>query len=262
MLYSRLPWTHRQRIGYFRAYWRTLILGTFKTPDLANELSRPVSFRDAQLFRFITIAVGWVPLAIASLILALVFQKQGTFIWSGIGMNAMSSSVNMFALDVLWPLGAGITVPGVFPLSLLMFLILLSGVSSYFFHPRSMAPKLQNRGVAMSYYACAAIAFLPVMLLIAGVATAIANTDFADTSFGFTVTAILGMLAGSAPLVLLFIWWVNTLRLYQRATHATWPRTTMVAALLPVLWVFCGIITLTFITWACGFLLLVVQSLR
>lgn len=262
MLYSRLPWTHRQRIGYFRAYWRTLILGTFKTPDLAEELARPVSFRDAQLFRFITIVVGWAPLATASLILALVFQKQGTFLWNGFGMSAMASSVNRFALDVLWPLGAGVTFPGVFPLSLAVFLILLSGVSSYFFHPRSMPPKLQNRGVAMSYYACAAIAFLPVMLLIAGVAVAVANTSFANTSFGFTVTAILGMLAGCAPLVLLFIWWVNTLRLYQRATHASSARTTIVAALLPVLWVLCGIVTLTFITWACGFLVLVVQSLR
>jgi hypothetical protein len=35
-----------------------------------------------------------------------------------------------------------------------------------------------------------------------------------------------------------------------------------VAALLPVLWLVCAALTLFAVTWACGFLVLVVQSLR
>jgi hypothetical protein len=262
MLHSRLPWTHRKRIGVVRAYWRTLILGTFKTPDLANELARPVSFRDAQLFRFITIAIGWAPLAVLALVLTYLYHQQVPMFWRGFGTNTMSSTTNMAGFDLLWPIGAGLTFPGVFPLSLALFLILLSGIASYFFHPRSMPPKLQNRGVAMSYYACAAIAFLPLSLVFLGIMALLGKTSFSNTNTGFMVTAVIGMLAACAPFVLLFIWWVNTLRLYQRATHPSWPRMIAVAALLPVLWLVCAALTLFAVTWACGFLVLVVQSLR
>jgi hypothetical protein len=260
MLHSRLPWTHRRRIGYFRAYWRTLILGTFSTPELADELARPVSFRDAQLFRFITIAIGWLPLAAVALVLSYVVQQQSRVMWSGMGMGAMTSLSNWAQIDLLWPLAAGAAFPGVVPLALALFLIMLSGVASYFFHPASMPPKLQNRGVAMSYYASAAIAFLPLSLVFVGVTIVLANTSFGNSTTGFTITAMLGILAFAAPFILLFLWWVNTLRLYRRATKAGPLRVIVVAMLLPVLWILCMALTLGVVTWACGFFLLVFQS--
>jgi hypothetical protein len=261
MLHSRLPWTHRRRIGYFRAYWRTLILGTFSTPELADELARPVSFRDAQLFRFITIAIGWLPLAIVALIAAYLAQSQGVFVWRGMGMNAAQSLNSAWTIDIFWPLAAGAMFPGVVPLALAVFLIALSGVASYFFHPKSMPPKLQNRGVAMSYYACAAIAFVPLSLVFAGVAIVLANTDFGQSNRGFFWMSILGIIAFAAPFVLLFIWWVNTLRLYARATKAGVVRVIGMAVLLPLIWILCAAFTLVAVTWVCGFLLLVLQSL-
>jgi hypothetical protein len=261
MLHSRLPWTHRRRIGYFRAYWRTLILGTFSTPELADELARPVSFRDAQLFRFITIAIGWLPLAIVALVLTYVFGQQSAFMWRGMGLSSMGSLNTMAQIDLLWPFAAGVTFPGVLPLALALFLIMLSGVASYFFHPRSMPPKLQNRGVAMSYYASASIAFLPISLIFVGVAILMANTPFGRSNTAFLLTTTVGMLAVAAPFILLFLWWVNTLRLYRRATQAGTLRIVAMAVALPVLWILCMALTLGAVTWTCGFVLLIVQSL-
>jgi hypothetical protein len=229
MLHSRLPWTHRKRIGNVRAYWRTLILGTFSTPQLADELARPVSFRDAQLFRFITILIGWAPLAIAATIIAILFQRQGGGIWRGVAMGRIGSLSSAVELDVFWPLAAGATFPGVIALALAIFLIMMSGIPSYFFHPRSMPPRLQNRGVAMSYYACAAIAFLPFALIFFGIMVAFAETDYGQSNRGFPLVVILSSLAFAAPFILLFIWWVNTLRLIdarrRRASEGSsaWP---------------------------------------
>jgi hypothetical protein len=260
MLHSRLPWSHRQRIGYFRAYWRTLILGTFSTPKLADELSRPVSFRDAQIFRFITIAIGWAPLAIVALVLTRLFRQQGTFIWSGLGLNSMATGTAA-SIDIFWPFAAGATFPGVIPLALALFLIMLSGVASYFFHPRSLPPKLQNRGVAMSYYASAAIAFLPLTLVFVGILALLGSTNYGQSNAGFLVISTLGILAVVAPFVLLFMWFVNTLRLYRRATQAGGLRVIAVALALPALWILSMTLTLFAVTWACGFLVLVFQSL-
>src|SRR5205823_2812668 len=51
----------------------------------------------------------------------------------------------------LWPLVLNL-------IGLLLFFILLTGVGSYFFHPRRLAVLRQNRAVALSYYACAPLA--------------------------------------------------------------------------------------------------------
>jgi hypothetical protein len=113
----------------------------------------------------------------------------------------------------------------------------------------------------MSYYASAAIAFLPLSLVFVGVMIVLANTSFGTSTTGFTIMALLGILAFAAPFILLFLWWVNTLRLYRRATKAGLLRVIIVAMLLPVLWIFCMALTLGAVTWACGFFLLVFQSI-
>jgi hypothetical protein len=69
------------------------------------------------------------------------------------------------------------------------------------------------------------------------------------------------MFAFAAPFVLLFLWWVNTLRLYRRATKASSLHVLSMAIILPMLWILCVALTLFAITWACGFVLLVLQSL-
>ena len=55
---SRIPWVHRRHIGRVRAYWRTLWLATVHTKSLSRETFRPVSYADAQRFRFVTSVIA------------------------------------------------------------------------------------------------------------------------------------------------------------------------------------------------------------
>src|SRR2546430_12165891 len=48
---SPIPWVHRRRIGRVRAFFRTLMLTTFRPKRLAAAAAVPVDYREAQRFR-------------------------------------------------------------------------------------------------------------------------------------------------------------------------------------------------------------------
>src|SRR5580765_6099592 len=50
---SIIPWSHREHIGRVNALLKTIHLGTRRPSALAKQASRPVRFRDAQLFRWL-----------------------------------------------------------------------------------------------------------------------------------------------------------------------------------------------------------------
>jgi hypothetical protein len=49
---SRIPWVHRARIGRFKAFVQTLLFGIGVPSRLAAEVTHPVSWRDANRFRW------------------------------------------------------------------------------------------------------------------------------------------------------------------------------------------------------------------
>src|SRR3954452_7751839 len=51
---SAIPWVGRERIGRWRAYWRTVWMATFSNKRLAMESVRPIEWRDARRFATIT----------------------------------------------------------------------------------------------------------------------------------------------------------------------------------------------------------------
>src|ERR1700722_6280231 len=55
---SQIPWAHRKAMGAMRAYWRTLTLATFRIRKLGEEIHRPVSWPDANWFRWITVGIA------------------------------------------------------------------------------------------------------------------------------------------------------------------------------------------------------------
>src|SRR5437763_12077674 len=61
---SQLPWSHRRHLGLIRAYLRTVWLATFHISQIAAEIERPVSYRDARKFQLITMLIAWLPVAI------------------------------------------------------------------------------------------------------------------------------------------------------------------------------------------------------
>src|SRR5688572_15202434 len=59
---SRIPWAHREQIGKWRAYWRTVRRAMFHPVALAAEVSRPVRFDDAKRFSRRTALLAWATL--------------------------------------------------------------------------------------------------------------------------------------------------------------------------------------------------------
>ena len=58
---SRIPWVHRNQLGRFRAYWQTVWLVITRPRQFRDEVLHPVSYRDAQQFRWITILHAYLP---------------------------------------------------------------------------------------------------------------------------------------------------------------------------------------------------------
>jgi hypothetical protein len=251
---SQLPWSHRKRIGYVRAYFRTLAMGLLDSKKLAMEVARPVSFRDAQKFRYITVVLAWVPLAVMAI------WARGFFLPRIPVPVSPGSTLIPEGFAIFYPWMTGALTIGVVPLALGVFLIFLSGVASYYFHPKSVPLPLQNRAVALSYYACGPILLLP---LIPGLilATSWMTSEF-DNPHGpvFATIAICATLSAAMPLIALAWAWLTTLRLHRRIVHASGGGSVLLALTLPLAWLVCAIFAFGAVVWVIGFVELVVRS--
>src|SRR5947199_1961648 len=103
--HSRIAWAHRQRIGRVRGYWRTVMDGTFHPARLADACAGPVSWRDAQRFRLITILIASIG-PIIFIVLAL--REGGTGGLFNFNMDSLRrSDLNGRAIDLQVPFYAG-----------------------------------------------------------------------------------------------------------------------------------------------------------
>ncbi|MBU0639816.1 MAG: zinc ribbon domain-containing protein [Planctomycetes bacterium] len=134
----QIPWAHRRELGRFRAYWRTVGQVMLHDRRFCQEMVRPVSYSDAQRFRWITILHA---------LAGLVFVALGElFIDSG----PLEEAIDDF----------GAAIVPVLLVSVVLCLAALTGLPSYLFHPRHLPVEQQNRAVALSYYACAPLVWL------------------------------------------------------------------------------------------------------
>jgi hypothetical protein len=148
---SQIPWSHRRERGRFRAYWQTVWMVVRWPKRLCLELARPVSFPDSQKFRWLTFLYAYLPILLASLTwIAFDHWRH----WAG-------------GDELRWTL-AGVNVAAV------VLLAGVPGVASYFFQSRRLPLAAQNRAIALSYYAWAPLAVLPLALvaIMPGFATA------------------------------------------------------------------------------------------
>jgi len=211
---SQIPWVHRRQIGRARAYWRTAWRVTLHNRQFCAEVARPVGYADAQRFRWVTVALAYV--AILASQLAYLFSVDDPF-----------EPVD----TVEWLL-----IPG--EVGLLLALAALTGVPSYLFHPRRAPLAVQNRAVALSYYACGPLVLLPLSLAPIAVLCLplafhrLAGTHISGGPFAFYILAPFASLA-------LLVWWINLTRLASRVFHRG-GRTLLVLILVPLLWTLVG----------------------
>ena len=268
---SRVPWVYRRHIGRVVAYWRTVWLATTRPRRLAAEASKPVAYRDAQRFGLVTSVVAAAP--VAALLIGMMF-------WYGSAgfLNAATPAVFanlMFGgtapgrppailLNVVIPWEAGATLPPVLPLALLAAASMVTGVASYWFHPRGLPVVRQNRAIALSHYACAPLFFLPLpagAFMLVALFQQIALDNPGRTGFGPFITFF--TVFGSAGLVAVAgLFLRSTLVLLRHTTQSSLARVAAAGVALPVLWVSCAALALVGLPWVVGFLRLVITSLR
>ncbi len=255
---SRIPWEHRRRIGLGRAYWRTL---TMPNAQLADDVMRPVRYRDARLFQLVTVLVAALPL----IVLAALPLPAGFFKMAGAPFGTNTFPMAMppgYAIDIGLPLIAGIGLRIVLPVAIVLFLMAVTGVASYFFHPPNLTVVQQNRATALAYYACGPLVLLllPGLTALAYVAAEVRQPNFTVRNFTPSASMIIMMIC--VPPIALFLVWYRSLRMLRRVTRCTAARVIAMAVTLPIAWAVLAGVILVGLPWLAGFVMIVNWSLE
>ena len=221
---SQIPWTHRRGKSRSVVYWRTVRFAMFRQRDLANEMARDVSYGDAQRFRFVTLLHVIVPVVVLALSAYLIDPPRRIAAGDGVLRGfPPASSLTHWVYAAGWPVAVLIG-------ALAVALTAATGVTSYFFQPRDMPVHLQNRAIALSYYASAPLAwtFIPLTLGLMG------------WSWGRTHETVGWALLLSAFMLFvveLGVWWSDSVRLLRRTMPRHKHHVRAAAIALPILWV-------------------------
>jgi len=257
----QIPWVLRRNIGYFRAYlttaWRM-----FRHPRLiAANMERPVCLSDARRFQNITILLALVPL------LALGFWAYYTqvYVWGPVPSgwwlpaNASGPSLPTFGSTLGGALEAlGVAFAG---FCLWLFLKAATGVASYFFHPRSLSITQQNRAIALSYYACAPLAWTPILFAV-GAGGAWALPRYYDASAIIVIWAVWKTVLLVILGTIVLGWCRCTLVLLRETTRCSRARVITLGACLPLMWGVLAVLTLGLLPVAYACVAIVIVSLR
>ncbi len=186
----------------------------FRQRAFGEEMARPVSYADAQRFRWLTVLFLHTPLLLATMVMYVLT-------WPAPFKDPFWDA----AYAAVWPVA-------VLHLCFLLFLAAATGVPGYFFHPRDLPVEMQNRAIAMSYYACGplAMAVLP------------AATGVAALAIGFDGQVGLGLLllAILLPGGQLAAWWLDLIHITRRIMPQRKGRAVLVAVCVPALWFLLG----------------------
>lgn len=136
---SQIPWTRRRTLGWFKAYWLTVWRVLRRSRLFCLEVVRPVSYADSQSFRWVTLLHTYLPLLACMLVWLATEAGRGHTVSAG---------------DWWWLGGLSVW--------LLLLLAALPGLASCFFQWRQQSVEQQNRAIALSYYAWAPLALMPV----------------------------------------------------------------------------------------------------
>jgi len=207
---SVIPWVHRTSLGFWRAYWRTVWLATFRQRRLRNAMARSVSFAESQKFRWTTILFAYLPL--------LLVTGVGYAVW---WRGEITESMLADALRLVWPV-ASIHV------GYALFLAAATGVPSYFFHPKDLTLAKQNRAIAMSYYTCGPLATL-IAPMLAVILSGFVSWQSLWRSALITITMSLTVLQA-------FAWYFNVIDWVRWLMPGRVLRTTIVGVAVPTLW--------------------------
>ena len=226
---SFIPWVQRKERGRIRAYVLTVLLAIFRNRLFCREIFRPMSYIDAQRFRWTTVLL--VMLVLGPVMLGHLMRHPK--------VRSLTRTPSGFVTEVRdadWSLEAKLVGGPAATIGLLLFLLVLTGIPSYFFHPRHLSTEQQNRTLALSYYAGAA-------LILAPIAVGIIHLWQLSTGRGYGLTDSLAVADGLAVLLALLLYWLTLVRMASRSLHH---HAVIIRAgiAIPLLWIVIGGLTL------------------
>jgi hypothetical protein len=219
---SIIPWRQRARIGSLRAFWATVWLVFARPQRLAAEMNRPADLDDALKFRRIVAILAMLVLAPASMIGLSAFF--GGYMYSPMFVVSDPLGMSLHALLALCILVGD-----------WLFLITASGVASYFFHPRSLAVEQQNRAIAISYYASAPLACMPLVAAFSIAMFKLFEVVIRIRPPMYAQVTVLLLVFGT-PALLLWQMWRTPVRVLRAATRCGGERQIALSLSLPLMW--------------------------
>ncbi|HEX4792244.1 MAG TPA: hypothetical protein VH370_00545 [Humisphaera sp.] len=261
--YSSIPWANRARIGHFKAFWKTALLATFRPKKLGMAVAQPVDFRSANRFRWIVVVLATLPAVVTVVVVKTLDDASGWRIAriGDLSKDAFDMRSGLLpALTVIF--GAGLSLAPVIPLGALVMFALWTASAGIWFRPRRMTVVEQNRAIAISRYACAPLAWLPIAGLgaipIAVLAYFNANIP---AQFGWLIITI-GLVVELFLLAILIASWWGTLRLLSMTTRCGWGRWSIAAIGIPAGWIVSASIGMLLVPCIAGFISIVIESLK
>lgn len=207
---SGIPWVHRRQRGRLRAYFQTVWLVMRRAPLVRREMYRAAEIDDARRFRLVTIAV-----AFGAALLTLPA-------WALLGRGTLQSTV----ADVGW------WYLGLCYATILLSLIIATGLPADFFRARDYSDELNRRAAALSQYSCAALSLLPIAALLG-----IGGSVLLPARAPFALDILLLLLSGGVTLAAVLFWYLDTVRLARHLLPGR-PAARRAAIFLPLLWLF------------------------
>lgn len=261
---SQIPWAHRRHVGRFRAYWRTLWLATLRPRRLAAEASRRVDYPAAQRFRLVTTVLAAAPFVAGVITAFVIAHGAGAFaVLSPAVIPAWALSGRPAPwLDLFIPWESGLTFLPVPPLAILLLFLLLTGVHTYWFHPRRLPVVRQNRAVALAYYGGAPLALVVIPALLCVAVAVMHATQLNDNNQAWAVVRVTEIATILAAFAVVALTWRSVMTLLSRTTQPGLGRLLLAGALIPLTWVLCAALALFAFPWVIGYVRLVITSLR
>ena len=234
---SLLPWVNREKLGWLKAYWKTVWMVMFRSEMFSLEICRPVSEPDARSFRRATILHAYLPMVLL------------TVLWAIADFDSFKATAE-FA-------GYGLIVA--FHLGIFTCILLTTALPHYTLYHRDIPLVKRNRVATIALYGCAPLAwtFLPALCAAIGIAlTALSGGEFGPplTAMGFIIAsaglfvAILGAMEADLRR--------NARRMLRDSGPVWW-----ITIKLSVLWSFAAFFTLIGVPLAYLFLAVVFYSL-
>lgn len=235
---SSLPWVHAGFVMRLfppvRTAWRVIL----QPRALSQEMARPGDLRAAMRFRRSVVWWVWLTLAAAWLLGVWGFELEMFELreYDDIGwvdvidehFDENQDHANAFSMWSTLLLG-GLTW---------LYLYLATGVHTYWMHPKHLPEGLQERSLALSYYASAPLLLLllPAALLLAGLVVDESDlVDMAGPEYKLLVTGLI--FGGMLLLVLvLLLWLLRCVRYAGLLAQRSVPGQLLMAGALPLCW--------------------------